>query len=122
MTDFVPFAPPDAEPFYPDAKAAPAPTALKNYAAEAAIKAGNYRFQQFLAERHELQPPLTMERATQRLRSVLGVSSRTELNNDDAAAERWRALRGGFDAWLRATEPDRRQWSGRTSEDSRRRV
>lgn len=121
MTDWRPFAPLDGA----SADSAPAgpPAAPKNYAAEAAIKAGDFRFRRFLAERHGLTPPLTKERATQRLRSVLGVQSRAELNvAGSVAAERWNALRRDFDDWLRATEPQSREWRGSTSEDSRRRV
>ena len=74
----------------------------KNHAAEAAIKAGDWYFQRFLAERHQLLPPLTAERATQRLRSVLGVTSRKELNvSGSVAAARWVRLRDEFEAWRR---------------------
>ena len=116
MTDFVPFAPPDAEPFYGEHKAAPeAPPQPRNFAAEAAMKVErDRRFRRFLADRYELAEPLTPERATQRLRSVLGISSRRELNDDSAAAERWRRLRNEFEGWLRASEP-REKWTGARS-------
>lgn len=108
--DWLPFAPPDAEPFYGAHKAAPeAPPGAKNFAAEAAIKVGDMRFRRFLADRYGLEEPLTAERATQRLRSVLGISSRRELNDDSSAAERWRRLRHEFEGWLRASEP-RERW------------
>lgn len=115
MTDWRPFAPTDSAPAGP-------PATPKNYAAEAAIKAGDRRFQRFLAARHGLTEPLTKERATQRLRSVLGISSRRELNNDIAAATRWQDLRREFDDWLRATEPRKRDWRGADGADSRRRM
>lgn len=107
MTDWRPFAPTDSAPAGP-------PAAPKNYAAEAAIKVTSWRFMQFLEARHGLEPPLTAERATQRLRSVLRILSRKELNDDEAAAERWRGLRAEFEAWLRATEPKSGGWRGAT--------
>lgn len=141
MTDFIPFAPIDAEPFYPAQKAstdarresgAPAqgrrdsaeqPVSeknRKNFAAEAAMKLSDMRFRRFLADRHGLAEPLTPERATQRLRSVLGITSRRELNDDHAAAARWKDLRREFDGWLKAgATPDR--WRGDRSRDSAQR-
>jgi len=74
----------------------------KDFAAECAIKCGERRFQQFLAERHGLEPPLDTERAAQKVRSILGVTSRAELNEDGKAAQAWKALRASFGAWLKA--------------------
>ncbi|RVG84207.1 hypothetical protein CN221_33560 [Sinorhizobium meliloti] len=73
----------------------------KNYAAECAIKCGEPAFKKFLEECHGLERPLTDERAATKVRSVLGIGSRRQLNNDSAAAERWCGLRGHFDAWRR---------------------
>lgn len=73
-----------------------------NYAAEAAMKCEERAFLVFLEERHELERPLTAERATQRLRSLLGITSRKELNDNSAAADRWRTLRADYDVWRRA--------------------
>jgi hypothetical protein len=53
-------------------------------------------------ERHGLDSPATTERAAQKLRSLLGVTSRRELNSDADAAARWKRLRGEFEAWKRA--------------------
>jgi hypothetical protein len=74
----------------------------KDFAAECAIKCAERRFQQFLAERHGLEPPLNNERAAQKVRSILGVTSRAELNEDARAAHAWKALRASFGAWLKA--------------------
>lgn len=74
----------------------------KDFAAECAIKCTERRFQQFLAERHGLAPPLDTERAAQKVRSILGVTSRAELNEDGKAAQAWKALRASFGAWLKA--------------------
>lgn len=73
-----------------------------NYAAEAAMKCSEAAFLVFLEERHELERPLTAERATQRLRSLLGITSRKELNDNSAAAGRWRSLRADYDVWRKA--------------------
>lgn len=73
----------------------------KNYAAEAAMKCQEPAFMVFLEERHGLERPPTAEKAAQKLRSLLGVSSRKNLNIDAQAAERWKALRGEFEAWKR---------------------
>ncbi|PJR13940.1 hypothetical protein [Sinorhizobium meliloti] len=73
----------------------------KNYAAECAIKCGEPAFKKFLEECHGLERPLTDERAATKVRSVLGIGSRRQLNEDPAAAERWCDLRGHFDAWRR---------------------
>lgn len=74
----------------------------KNFAAEAAIKCGEAAFKRFLMERHGLDSPATDERAAQKLRSLLGVTSRRELNSDAKAAARWKAVRGEFENWKRA--------------------
>lgn len=71
----------------------------KDYAAEAAMKCGESAFAKFMEEWYGLERPLTEERVAQRLRSVLGITSRAELNSDAEAAKRWKALRGDFEAW-----------------------
>lgn len=73
----------------------------KDYAAEAAMKCGEPAFKKFLMERHGLESPANDERTAQKLRSMLGVTSRAELNHDAMAAARWKALRGDFDSWRR---------------------
>ncbi len=74
----------------------------KDYAAEAAMLCGKPAFGVFLEERHGLERPLTPDRVTSRLRSVLGVTSRRELNDGGEAARRWKALRADFEAWRKA--------------------
>lgn len=71
----------------------------KDFAAEAAMKCDDAAFKVFLKEKHGLERPLTAERAAQKLRTILGITSRSELNKDDAAADRWRSLRASFEAW-----------------------
>jgi hypothetical protein len=74
----------------------------KDYAAEAAMKCAEPAFKKFLMDRHGLESPASDERTAQKLRSVLGVTSRAELNHDAMAASRWKALRGDFENWRRA--------------------
>jgi hypothetical protein len=78
----------------------------KDYAAEAAMKCAEPAFRVFLEERHGLERPLTEERVAQKVRSLCGVVSRRELNEDGEAAAaaiaRWRSLVRDFDAWRRA--------------------
>ena len=73
-----------------------------NYAAEAAMKCGEAAFLVFLEQRHGLERPLTDDKAAQKLRSLLRITSRKELNNDTAAAERWRSLRADYETWRKA--------------------
>ncbi|MFN7177617.1 MAG: hypothetical protein ACK4MX_12110, partial [Thermaurantiacus sp.] len=72
---------------------------LKNYAVEAAIKCGEPAFRVFLEERHGLERPLTDDKVAARLRSLLGVTSRRELNSDPQAAARWKEIRRDFENW-----------------------
>ncbi|RUM97903.1 hypothetical protein EET67_09810 [Pseudaminobacter arsenicus] len=88
------------EPHHQPARGLPA-TARKNYAAEAAMLCSEPAFMAFLHERHGLEKPLTEEKVAQRLRGLLGVTSRRDLNDNDDAAERWRVIRGDFDTWKR---------------------
>ncbi len=73
----------------------------KDYAAEASMRCSDGGFQTFLRERHGLEPPLNTDRTIQRLRSILGISSRKQLNVDPKAADGWKALRSEFEAWKR---------------------
>ncbi|ATE84621.1 hypothetical protein phi2LM21_p04 [Sinorhizobium phage phi2LM21] len=73
----------------------------KDFAAECSMKCAELAFKKYLEERHGLEAPLTNDRAATRVRSVLAISSRKQLNDDPAAAERWKQLRSDFDAWRR---------------------
>lgn len=77
------------------------PGARKDYAAECAMKCAEPAFRAFLEQRHGLERPLTDDRVAQRVRSILGVSSRAQLYDDSRAAEAWTALRSDFEAWRR---------------------
>lgn len=70
-----------------------------DHAAECAMRCADPAFRVWLEERHGLERPLTDERVAQRVRSLLGVTSRAALNDDDAAAARWREMKRDFKAW-----------------------
>lgn len=73
----------------------------KDFAAECSMKCAEPAFKKYLEERRGLAAPLTNDRAATRVRSILAISSRKELNEDTAAAERWKQLRADFDLWRR---------------------
>lgn len=86
-----------------DRSAGPGATAGdKDFATECAMRCQDARFKVFLEERHGLERPLTDDRVAQRVRSILGVQSRKELNDNGDAAGRWQRLRADFAAWLKA--------------------
>ncbi|WP_322883983.1 hypothetical protein U8C35_12190 [Sinorhizobium medicae] len=70
----------------------------KDYAAECAMKCAEPGFKKFLEECHGLAKPLTDDRAATKVRSILSLRSRSELNDDAAAAARWEDLRNAFNA------------------------
>lgn len=71
----------------------------KNYAAECAMKCSEPAFKAFMEARHALARPLTDDRVAARVRSVLAISSRTELNTSNQAAARWRDMVQNFENW-----------------------
>ncbi len=71
----------------------------QNFAAEAAMKCEDAAFKVFLEQCHGLERPLTADRAAEKLRSILKIQSRKQLNDNAAAADRWRDLRRSFEAW-----------------------
>lgn len=73
----------------------------KQYAAEAAMKCAEPAFKAFLAAEHGLERPLTDDRCAQKVRTLCGVTSRSELNTPGRAADAWRQLRRDFEAWKR---------------------
>lgn len=74
-------------------------TRQPDHTTEAAMLCGDAAFKRFLLDCHGLEPPASDERAAQRLRGLLGVTSRREINQSDAARERWLALREDFRKW-----------------------
>ncbi|UIY25849.1 hypothetical protein LZK76_10650 [Rhizobium leguminosarum] len=75
----------------------------KHYAAECAMKCKNDEaFRQYLIERHDLPDATDFERIKTRIHTILQIQSLTELDSDEAAAGRWKGLRGDFEQWRRA--------------------
>lgn len=70
----------------------------KDFAAQCAMLCERGDFARYLSERHGLEAT-DKERVAARVRSVLAIASRAELNTNPAAAARWQALRADFDAW-----------------------
>ncbi len=73
----------------------------KDYSAECAMKCAEPAFKRFLIERHNLPNPATDTKAATRVRSILAIQSRRELNTEPAAAARWREMVREFEAWRR---------------------
>ena len=71
----------------------------KDYAAECAMICTEPAFMRFLIDRHDLPYPATDKTTATRVRSVLAVTSLSELNTDTAAASRWRGMVQEFDLW-----------------------
>lgn len=86
----------------------------KNYAAEAAIKVQGPRgleFRQFLRWHPDAQPVGGAsgdrdpeETASDRLRAILGISSRKQLNTEPGAAARWVALKAEYEEFRKMPE------------------
>lgn len=89
-----------AEEASPATRAAEAGRA-KDYRTEAAMRCQDPAFKRFLIDKHGLENPATDERTAAKLRSLLGVTSRREINDSQQAVERWQRLRGDFENWKR---------------------
>lgn len=70
----------------------------KDFAAECAMQSGRQAFRMFLRERHALEAT-DDERVNARVRSILAIQSRAELNTDENARKRWFSLRSEFKNW-----------------------
>lgn len=74
---------------------------LPDHTTEAAMLCADPAFRRFLLDCHGLESPATEERVAQKVRSLLGVTSRREINQTDEARTGWIALRDSFRAWKR---------------------
>lgn len=70
----------------------------KDYAAQCAMLCQRGDFARYLSERHALEAT-DRERVASRVRSILSIGSRADLNKDPAAAARWQQLRADFESW-----------------------
>jgi hypothetical protein len=66
-------------------------------AQQAGILCGDARFAAFLMETH---PHIVAADPALAVREICGVDSRAEFDKDETAGQRWRQLKGAFDAWL----------------------
>lgn len=74
------------------------PKKTKDHAAECAMQCTKQAFRVFLRERHGLEAT-DDERINTRVRSILQIHSRAELNTDESARQRWFSLRAEFKRW-----------------------
>lgn len=81
--------------FEQDQRSRPKP---KNYAAECGIKCADKPFLDFLFTCHNVDVS-DKERVAARIRTMLQITSRADLNTDEAAASRWRKLVADFENW-----------------------
>lgn len=70
-----------------------------NFAAECAMKCKELAFKRYIGEQHGLENWDDEIRVTNRVKSMLSITSRNELNTDEAAAARWKQLRTDFEHW-----------------------
>ncbi|HTO29617.1 MAG TPA: hypothetical protein VL202_00335 [Pararhizobium sp.] len=73
----------------------------KQYAAECAMKCNDRAFLDFLFTCHGVDVA-DKERIISRVRTMLRIQSRAELDTDEAAASRWRQLVNDFENWRKA--------------------
>jgi hypothetical protein len=73
-------------------------TKKADFAAECAMKCDDPVFRRYLFECHQVDTQ-DRERIAIRVRSMLAISSRSELNSNPEAAARWKSLRAEFEAW-----------------------
>lgn len=72
-----------------------------DYAAQAAMLLDDRRFQRFLEGKGAGGPVRDKGAADTRLKSLLRLESKRQLNSEDWAREAWKRLMGEFDAWKR---------------------
>lgn len=73
-----------------------------SFAQNCAIYCGKPLFQKYMFMVHDLENPEDKNRMATKLHSLLAIKSRTELDTDEAARDRWISLRGEFEAWKEA--------------------
>ncbi len=73
----------------------------KDYAAEVTMKCQTGAFRRFLIECHGLPDTADLERTLTRIRTLLRIESRSELNTDPDAQARWKSLKQEFERWMK---------------------
>jgi hypothetical protein len=78
------------------------PPKPKSLAQQAGILCGEITFLKFLEEnyQHLVTGPISNDfDAASMVRQICGVESRADFDSDPAAGQRWRSLKGQFEAW-----------------------
>ncbi|MGV1801529.1 hypothetical protein ACQZ6A_06610 [Agrobacterium vitis] len=70
-----------------------------NYAAECAMASQHNSFRLWLIDQHGMDPSADADRIKTRVRTMLQIKSRAELNTDPAAASRWQRMKKDFETW-----------------------
>ncbi|MFC3071527.1 hypothetical protein [Shinella pollutisoli] len=70
----------------------------KNHSAECAMLCERQDFRRFLHDRHGLETT-DAERVNARVRSILAIRSRADIDTDEDARKRWLSLRAEFNRW-----------------------
>lgn len=78
----------------------PAPKRDGDFAANAAILCGERPFQRFLEEIGAGGPVRDLRAADTRMKALLDIKSKSQLNEDAAAQAKWIDLRSRYQAWL----------------------
>jgi hypothetical protein len=73
----------------------------RDFAAECAMKCAEPSFRAYLTEKHKLPADPTDDDVKVCVREALGISSRSKLNTDPDAADRWFKMRAAFQLWER---------------------
>lgn len=77
----------------------PKPQKANKLAQDCAIYCGRQDFRRYLIECHDLVNPTDDERVKTRVRNMLKIKSRAELDKDQDAAKRWLSLKQAFYRW-----------------------
>lgn len=72
-----------------------------DFAANAAMHCGERPFQRFLEEASQCGPVRDKLAADTRLKGLLNITSKKQINEDAAAQGRWIAFRGRYEHWMR---------------------
>jgi len=78
------------------------PAKPKDLARDCGMKCNDWLFRRYLMECHQMTDQSDAERINTRVRFILNIQSRTELNTDPAAAGRWEKLLTDFYRWRKA--------------------
>jgi hypothetical protein len=87
---------------HPEERPAPPPKP-PNHARDCSIHCGLQAFRRFLIEHHDLQDATDNERVANHVRQMLDVKSRSDLDVDKAAGDRWLDFKRQFETWKKVS-------------------